>query len=87
MSWTLPSNIDPRNRLVRASYYLQMLPEPRSEREAIAAILAIARNALVAFGAPTNVTSRIKGLIFLTLADLAYGWRQDRNLGFHTTPG
>ncbi len=48
----LPGNVRPTDRFARASYYRSMLPEPKSEREAIAGILAIARNVSVPFGAP-----------------------------------
>jgi choloylglycine hydrolase len=48
----LPGNVNPRDRFQRASYYLGMLPEPRNEREAVAGVLAIARNVSVPFGAP-----------------------------------
>lgn len=48
----LPGNVNPRDRFQRASYYLPMLPEPKSEREAVAGVLAIARNVSVPFGAP-----------------------------------
>lgn len=48
----LPGNVKATDRFQRAAYYLQMLPEPESEREAIAGILAIARNVSVPFGAP-----------------------------------
>ena len=48
----LPGNVNPTDRFQRAAYYSAMLPEPKSEREAIASILAIARNVSVPFGAP-----------------------------------
>lgn len=48
----LPGNVNPRDRFQRASYFAAMLPEPKNTREAIAGILAIARNASVPFGAP-----------------------------------
>ncbi len=48
----LPGNVNPRDRFARATYYLAMLPEPRSDREAVAGVLAIARNVSVPFGAP-----------------------------------
>lgn len=48
----LPGNVNPRDRFQRASYYLGMLPEPRTEREAVAGVLAIARNVSVPFGSP-----------------------------------
>lgn len=48
----LPGNVNPRDRFQRASYYLSMVPTPKSEREGVASILAIARNVSVPFGAP-----------------------------------
>ena len=48
----LPGNVNPRDRFQRASYYLSMVPTPKTEREGVASILAIARNASMPFGAP-----------------------------------
>lgn len=48
----LPGNVNPRDRFQRAAYYRALLPEPRNIREAVAGVLAIARNASVPFGAP-----------------------------------
>lgn len=48
----LPGNVNPRDRFQRAAYYSALLPEPKNQREAIAGILAIARNVSVPFGAP-----------------------------------
>jgi choloylglycine hydrolase len=48
----LPGNVNPRDRFARAAYYSAMLPEPRSEREAVASMFAIVRNVSVPFGAP-----------------------------------
>lgn len=48
----LPGNVNPRDRFQRAAYYMAVLPEPKNEREAIASVLAIMRNASVPFGAP-----------------------------------
>lgn len=48
----LPGNVNARDRFQRAAYYSALLPEPKSQREAIAGILAIARNVSVPFGAP-----------------------------------
>ena len=66
----LPGNVDPRDRFVRSSYYLQMLPEPKTEREAIAGILAIARNASVPFGAPNNAPGTLYNTEYRTAIDL-----------------
>ena len=48
----LPGNVNPSDRFQRASYYVNLLPKPANEREAIAGVLAIARNVSVPFGAP-----------------------------------
>ncbi|UOA10376.1 linear amide C-N hydrolase [Methylobacter sp. S3L5C] len=48
----LPGNVRPTDRFQRASYFSAMLPEPKTEREAVAGVLAIARNVSVPFGAP-----------------------------------
>ena len=48
----LPGNVNPRDRFQRASYFSALLPAPRDEREAVAGVLAIARNVSVPFGAP-----------------------------------
>lgn len=48
----LPGNVNPRDRFARAAYYKALLPQPKTDREAAASILAIARNVSVPFGAP-----------------------------------
>jgi len=48
----LPGNVNPRDRFVRADYFLSLLPAPTDEREAVAGVFAIARNVSVPFGAP-----------------------------------
>lgn len=48
---SLPGNISSTDRFQRAAYYLAMMPEPKTEREAVAGVLAIARNVSVPFGA------------------------------------
>lgn len=48
----LPGNVKPTDRFQRAAYYVALLPEPQSERQAVAGMLAVARNVSVPFGAP-----------------------------------
>jgi penicillin V acylase-like amidase (Ntn superfamily) len=48
----LPGNVNAIDRFQRAAYFSAMLPEPKTEREAVAGVLAIARNVSVPFGAP-----------------------------------
>lgn len=66
----LPGNVAPQDRFVRASYFRQMLPEPSTEREAIAGILAIARNVSVPFGAPNNLPGSLYNTEYRTAIDL-----------------
>ncbi len=48
----LPGNVNPRDRFQRAAYFLAIFPKPKSEREGVAGMFAIVRNASVPFGAP-----------------------------------
>lgn len=50
----LPGNVNTGDRFQRATYDQRLLPKPKSEREAAASILVIARNVSVPFGAPTR---------------------------------
>lgn len=52
MDMPLPGNVNPIDRFQRATYYKALLPKPKDEREAVAGVLAIARNVSVPFGAP-----------------------------------
>jgi len=52
MDLPLPGNVNAVDRFQRAAYYKAVLPEPKDEREAVAGVLAIARNVSVPFGAP-----------------------------------
>ncbi|HEX2548808.1 MAG TPA: linear amide C-N hydrolase [Gammaproteobacteria bacterium] len=47
----LPGDPDPLSRFVRAATFLKTLPEPKSDLEAIAGVLAVMRTAMVPFGA------------------------------------
>ncbi len=48
----LPGNVNPQDRFQRATYYRALLPQPKTEREAVAGILSVMRNVSVPFGAP-----------------------------------
>lgn len=52
METSLPGNVNAVDRFQRAAYYSALLPEPESERQAVAAVMAIMRNVSVPFGAP-----------------------------------
>ncbi|MFJ3828842.1 linear amide C-N hydrolase [Streptomyces sp. NPDC090046] len=48
----LPGNVNSVDRFQRAAYFSALLPEPADDRQAIAGILAVTRNASVPFGVP-----------------------------------
>ncbi|MFE5806411.1 linear amide C-N hydrolase [Streptomyces sp. NPDC056491] len=48
----LPGNVNAVDRFQRAAYFSALLPEPADDRQAVAGILAVTRNASVPFGAP-----------------------------------
>lgn len=49
---SLGGNVNPVDRFQRAAYFLSLLPEPANIRQAVAGVLAIARNVSIPFGAP-----------------------------------
>lgn len=69
----IPGNVDGRDRFVRADYYRGFLPEPKDTREAIAGILAIARNVSVPFGAPNRAPGSLYNTEYRTAMDLTNG--------------
>lgn len=48
----LPGNVNPIDRFQRAAYFLALLPEAQTTRQAVAGVMAIMRNVSVPFGAP-----------------------------------
>jgi choloylglycine hydrolase len=69
----LPGNVNAEDRFQRATYYSELLPEPKSDREAIAGVLAIARNVSVPFGAPYKGFG-IYNTEYRTAIDLGKRW-------------
>jgi len=51
----LPGDIVSADRFVRAKYFLEHLPEPADELEAVAGVIGLARNVSIPFGAPDNL--------------------------------
>lgn len=66
----IPGNVDARDRFIRADYYRKWLPEPKDTREALASILAIARNVSVPFGAPNRAPGSLYNTEYRTAIDL-----------------
>jgi len=50
----LPGDIVSEDRFVRAKYFLEHLPEPANELEAVAGVLGLARNVAIPYGAPDS---------------------------------
>ncbi len=69
---SLPGDIDPLSRFVRAATYLETLPEPENVRQAVAGAYSIARNVAVPFGAQDSSASGAEdtwSTLWFTLAD------------------
>ncbi len=66
----LPGNVSSRDRFVRAAYYCKALPEPTDARQAVAFVMAIARNVSVPFGAPYKEPGSVYNTEYRTVLDL-----------------
>ena len=66
----IPGSTEANDRFVRTAFYLDRLPQPRDEAEAVAAILSIMRNAAQPFGAPDPERPNISTTVWRTAADL-----------------
>ncbi len=82
-STPIPGNTDPKDRFIRANYYLNWLPEPKDTREAIASIIAVARNVSVPFGAPNREPGSLYNTEYRTAIDLT---NRQYFFEFTTTP-
>jgi choloylglycine hydrolase len=66
----IPGSTEANDRFVRTAFYLERLPQPHSESEAVAAMLSIMRNAAQPFGAPDPSRPNISTTVWRTTADL-----------------
>ncbi|WP_366555195.1 linear amide C-N hydrolase [Aquibaculum sediminis] len=69
---SLPGDIDPLSRFVRASTYLETLPEPENVQEAVAGAYSVVRNVAVPFGAQDSSAGDAEdtwSTLWFTLAD------------------
>jgi len=69
----LPGTTEAADRFVRAAYYVGRLPEPRSEREAVAEILSVMRNTSQPFGIADPDRPNIAPTLWRTVSDLTSG--------------
>lgn len=65
----LPGTRRASDRFVRASYYVEQLPNPKDSRQAIANVMSIMRNVSVPFGATDPTKPNIAPTIWRTVAD------------------
>ena len=65
----LPGTRRAADRYVRASYYSKQLPDPKSDRQALANVMSVMRNVSVPFGATDPDAPNIAQTIWRTAAD------------------
>ncbi len=65
----LPGTSRAADRFVRTSYYANQLPDPTSDRQAIANVMSVMRNASVPFGEGDASAPNISTTIWRTVAD------------------
>ena len=65
----LPGNVNAVDRFQRAAYYSALLPQPDSQRHAVAGVMAVMRNVSVPFGAPYGEFG-VYNTEYRTVADL-----------------
>ncbi|WP_435009457.1 linear amide C-N hydrolase [Tundrisphaera lichenicola] len=69
----LPGTTDPADRFARASYYTEHLPDPKSEREALAGVFSVMRNVSAPFGTVDAARPNVSTTLWRTVADLTHG--------------
>ena len=70
----LPGTTKPKDRFVRASYYLKYLPKPHNLREALAGIFSVIRNASQPFRASVDPQHpNTSATLWRLVADLTHG--------------
>ena len=67
----LPGNVSATDRFQRAAYFAALLPDVATEREAVAGVLAVIRNASVPFGTPHGA-SGVFSTEYRTVCDLTH---------------
>ncbi|VTR98963.1 linear amide C-N hydrolase [Tuwongella immobilis] len=66
----LPGTHEPADRFVRAAYYRANLPKPKSDREAVAAMMSVMRNVSAPFGIADAERPNVSTTIWRTVTDL-----------------
>jgi penicillin V acylase-like amidase (Ntn superfamily) len=66
----LPGSTEADARFVRAAFYLDRLPQPKDQAEAVAELLSVMRNVAQPFGTPDPERPNISTTVWRTVADL-----------------
>lgn len=66
----LPGTHEPSDRFVRSAYYVTHLPEPASERLAIASLMSVMRNAAAPFGISDPERPNVSTTLWRTVTNL-----------------
>lgn len=69
----LPGSTDSTDRFVRAAYYGTNLPTPKNNRDAIAGVVSVLRNATAPFGTDDPTHPNLSPTIWRTVADQTNG--------------
>ncbi|TVQ63642.1 MAG: linear amide C-N hydrolase [Phycisphaerales bacterium] len=67
----LPGTHEPADRFVRGAYYIKNLPEPTTDREAVAALMSVMRNVSAPFGIADPERPNVSTTIWRTITDLS----------------
>lgn len=67
----LPGNASPKDRFVRATYFLEKLISPKNEADAVASITSIIRNTSVPFDAPSTKPNNFYNTEYRTAMNLS----------------
>jgi choloylglycine hydrolase len=67
----LPGTHEPSDRFIRGAYYSKNLPEPASEREAVAALMSVMRNVSAPFGEADPERPNVSTTVWRTITDLS----------------
>lgn len=69
----LPGTHEPADRFVRGAYYVQHLPKPKTDREAVAGLMSVMRNVSAPFGIADPERPNVSATIWRTITDLTHG--------------
>jgi choloylglycine hydrolase len=69
----LPGTHEPGDRFARGAYYVKNLPKPKSDREAVAALMSVMRNVSAPFGIADPDRPNVSTTIWRTVTDLTNG--------------